>query len=85
MGPARGVARIKSLALVFGRIFRRCQDLGMDGPAFDDLVSEQTREKVLAAVKDAGIRDIKVQSHDGGHGIHSPHFTEALDWFLETR
>jgi len=47
----------------------------------DEVASVASGERTKSSMDKTGFKKIKLESYDGGHSLHRPHVTTALDWF----
>ena len=51
--------------------------------AHDKIAGGDWPEKVAASMKATGLRHIRRESFNGGHGVNKDEVSKALDWFRE--
>ncbi|NRB74647.1 MAG: hypothetical protein HRU46_09845 [Verrucomicrobiales bacterium] len=49
----------------------------------DKIASPEDSNRIAGEMRETGFKNVRVESHDGGHGLSKEHVTEALGWFEE--
>lgn len=48
---------------------------------WDEVATKQTGEMMKKSLEGNGMKEVRVEFHDGKHSLHHPQFIEALKWF----
>ena len=50
---------------------------------WDEVATKQTGEMMRKSLEGNGMKEVRIEFHEGKHSLHHPQFIEALKWFEE--